>query len=69
MFQPHEDTVDAVKEWLTSFGISEERITHSDNKGWLAFDAAVEEAEALLKTEFYLFEHHATGAMTAGCEQ
>lgn len=69
MFKPSEDSVAAVKEWLTSFGIGEHRVTHSDNKGWLAFDASVEEAESLLKTEFYTFEHHATGAMTPGCEQ
>lgn len=69
MFAPPEETVDAVKEWLTSFGIHSSRIIHSDNKGWLAFDATVEEAENLLHTEFYEHEHMHSPNVRVGCDQ
>lgn len=38
-FSPSEATVEAVKGWLYDSGISSERVTHSANKGWLAFEA------------------------------
>ncbi len=69
MFAPHEDTVQAVKEWLTSFGIHDSRIVHSDNKGWLAFDATVEEAERLLLTEFHEHEHQHSSKVRVGCDK
>lgn len=52
-FSPSDDTVDSVAAWLIESGISRERITHSDNKAWLAFDATVKEAESLLHTEYF----------------
>lgn len=38
-FEPTEETVNVVKKWLTTV-IPEDRITHTDNKAWLAFDAS-----------------------------
>lgn len=52
-FSPHEETVDTVSSWLIQSGIAKERITQSQNKAWLAFDATVEEAERLLHTEYF----------------
>ncbi|KAI1326976.1 protease s8 tripeptidyl peptidase [Xylariaceae sp. FL0255] len=52
-FRPTEHSVETVSSWLVSAGIERHRITHSENKLWLAFDATVEEAEGLLKTEYY----------------
>jgi tripeptidyl-peptidase-1 len=69
MFAPHEDTVQSVKDWLTSFGIRDSRIVHSDNKGWLAFDATVEEAERLLLTEFHEHEHQYSSKVRVGCDE
>ena len=69
MFAPTEDTVAAVKAWLVSSGIAEARITHSDNKGWLAFDATTGEAEDLLHTEYHGYEHTSHGATATACEQ
>lgn len=68
MFAPTEKTVATVREWLVASGISAERITHSDNQGWLAFDATTEEAEALLHTEYHEYEHGATGHVVAACD-
>ncbi|KAL1979563.1 hypothetical protein VTN96DRAFT_5563 [Rasamsonia emersonii] len=69
MFAPTEETVEAVKEWLTSFGIHHSRIVHSDNKGWLAFDATVDEAERLLLTEFHEHEHKHSSKVRIGCDK
>lgn len=52
-FSPPEETVETVASWLAQSGIARERITHSQNKGWLAFDATAEEAERLLHTEYF----------------
>ncbi|GAB7355963.1 hypothetical protein MBLNU459_g6595t1 [Dothideomycetes sp. NU459] len=69
-FQPAEDTVKAVMDWLVNVGgISDHRITHSDNKGWLAFDATNEEAENLLHTKFHEFEHSSSGSSKVACDE
>lgn len=68
MFAPSEKTVAIVREWLVSSGISTKRITHSDNQGWLAFDATSEEAEALLHTEYHEYEYAPTGNVAAACD-
>jgi len=68
-FSPTKESVDAVRKWLVSFGIHESRIVHSDNKGWLAFDAPAEEAEALLQTEFYEHRHTQSSKLRVGCDK
>ncbi|KAE8444410.1 hypothetical protein EG329_000610 [Mollisiaceae sp. DMI_Dod_QoI] len=67
MFAPENTTVNTVRAWLVDSGIDPKRITHSDNKGWLAFDATTEEAETLLLTEYHLYEH-VDGHVTPACE-
>lgn len=69
-FSPARDTVETVAAWLVESGIPRERITHSDNKAWLAFDATVEEAEGLLHTEYYHdgIDEDGRGSMV-GCNQ
>ena len=67
-FKPSDETMKTVYDWLTSSGIDASRIVHTDNKGWLAFDATGAEAESLLRTEFY--EHHdsVTGGKMPACD-
>ncbi|MCJ1476780.1 hypothetical protein MMC13_005449 [Lambiella insularis] len=69
MFAPLEETVKAVREWLVSSGIHDSRVIHSDNKGWLAFDATVEEAENLLQTEFHEHQHMHSASVRVGCDK
>ncbi len=69
LFAPGEETVQAVREWLQSSGIEDSRIVHSDNKGWLAFGATVEEAENLLLTEYYEHEHRHSSNVRVGCDE
>ena len=68
LFEPAPETVQVVRVWLESAGIESHRIVHSDNKGWLAFDATAEEAENLLKTTYHVYEHKTSGAVSASTE-
>lgn len=58
----------SVKDWLISAGIDSSRIVHSDNKGWLAFDATAQEAENLLLAEYYEHEHVRSEGLRVGCD-
>lgn len=69
LFAPAEEAVNAVKEWLTSFGIDPALIVHSDNKGWIAFDATADEAEALFNTEFYEYSLTNTNKLRVGTDE
>lgn len=69
MFAPSDTAVQAVREWLINSGIHDSRIAHSDNKGWLAFDATVEEVENLLHAEYYEHEHRHSENLRVGCDE
>lgn len=66
MFAPSDETVDAVKNWLAGAGFGGDRLKVSANKAWLQLDATVEEAEALLKTEYHVFTHSESGVQRFG---
>ncbi|KAH8690679.1 peptidase S8/S53 domain-containing protein [Talaromyces proteolyticus] len=68
-FAPPEKHVDAVKEWLIAAGIAGHRVVHSDNKGWLAFDATVEEVEQLLQAEYHEHDHVSSDKIRVGCDK
>lgn len=67
-FAPSEETVDAITDWLSSSGIEPQRLTQSASKGWLSFEADVIEAERLLNTDFYVYEHE-NGKATIGTDR
>ena len=69
MFAPKQESVDTVREWLESSGIEPHRISQSVNKQWMQFDATPAEAEDLLKTEYYVYEHTSTGSTHIGCDE
>jgi tripeptidyl-peptidase I len=56
-FAPHQSSVDIVIDWLVSSGIERHRVGQSVNKQWIQFDATAEEAETLLITDYYIWEH------------
>jgi tripeptidyl-peptidase-1 len=49
-------------------GISHERIKLSKGLNWLKFDATVEEAESLLRTEYKVYTNVETGKDHLACE-
>lgn len=65
-FKPSDETVNAVLAWLVSAGISLQRIEKSQSLGWLQFNCTVDEAQNLLKTEYFKFKH-TSGAPHVGC--
>lgn len=69
MFSPSLETINAVKEWLEDSGISNGRILHSVNKGWLHFNATAKEAEELLNAQFFEHEHVSSGKLSVGCDK
>ncbi|GAB7357268.1 hypothetical protein MBLNU459_g8240t2 [Dothideomycetes sp. NU459] len=68
MFSPSDESVKVVKEWLASAGIPMEEIKQTKSNGWLTFDATADEAEALLKTEYNVYEY-VNGQPHVGCEE
>ncbi|KAI1868901.1 hypothetical protein JX265_006880 [Neoarthrinium moseri] len=66
-FQPSIASVEAVHGWLTAHGV--QNVTHSKNKGWLAFDAPSSVVESLLRTEYYEHEDKLTGGILPACDQ
>ena len=67
-FKPTDESVDAVNSWLSSHGVQEAAVTHSDNKQWLAFDLQAQQAEEMLKTK-YLERVTENGAVEISCDQ
>lgn len=69
IFAPAQHAVDAVRAWLEQAGIAAKDISQSANKQWLQFDAHVEDAEALLKTKYHIFEHLSSGKTNVACDE
>ena len=56
-----------MQNWLVSSGIEPNRISLSPGRNWLNFDANISEVEALLKTEYKVYEH-TTGQNHIACD-
>ena len=70
VFAPAKETVNAVKEWLVSAGIADERLGKTADGAWVGFEATVGEAERLLKTEFWAWEFMGSdSAKTVACDE
>lgn len=68
-FAPSAETVHAVRDWLISSGINHRRITISDNRGWIAFDASVKEAADLFGAQYHQYGHADQDKYTLGCDE
>jgi hypothetical protein len=69
MFTPSEEIVDAVRDCLVAFGIKDDSIVHSENKGWLALDIPAWQAENLFNTEYHEHVHSTSGQVRVGCDE
>jgi tripeptidyl-peptidase-1 len=69
LFRPSSESIDAVREWLHNSGIESDRHSVSPGRGWLKFDATVEELESLLFTEYHIYEHSDTMEQHIGCNE
>lgn len=68
-FMPSNESIDAVRDWLVSQGISKDRISHSANRAWIAFDAKSSEVERLLKTKYHDYRDVLSGARVPACKE
>ncbi|KAF2839525.1 tripeptidyl-peptidase 1 precursor [Patellaria atrata CBS 101060] len=55
LVKPADDALSSVEEWLSSNGI--EHIGHSSSKDWIMAILPVEKIEALLDTEYHVYQH------------
>jgi tripeptidyl-peptidase-1 len=64
-----EESVDVVKAWLASVGVSADRIRQSHGLSWLHFNASAGEAESLLRAKYHFWEHDQTGKTHVACDE
>ncbi|EIW53707.1 subtilisin-like protein [Trametes versicolor FP-101664 SS1] len=69
-FRPSPASVDAVRTWLVEDGqIGVDRIALSGSGAWLVANVTVDEAEQLLGTEYYVYQHEEDGREHLACHQ
>ncbi|KAF1992112.1 subtilisin-like protein [Aulographum hederae CBS 113979] len=68
-FAPSDDTIQRVRNWLTASGVEEDRISLTKGKNWIHVKSTVDEAERLLKTQYYIYEHDESGQPHVGCDK
>ena len=68
MFAPTEDTIQTVRNWLISLGVSNDDIVETANKGWLGVDVPAWKAEEMFKTTYYEHESRSDGTLRLGCD-
>jgi len=68
-FRPSSDSIGSVRDWLHASGIDIDRHEVSPGRGWLKFEATVEELESLLSTEYHVYEHADSEALHIGCDE
>ncbi|KAI9046641.1 hypothetical protein LZ554_009383 [Drepanopeziza brunnea f. sp. 'monogermtubi'] len=69
MFAPSQETISAIREWLSAVGINDDRVKQSQSLNWIHANVTVSEAETLLKAKFYEFTHVETGQTHVACEE
>jgi tripeptidyl-peptidase-1 len=69
LFAPHNDSVNAVQNWLESEGIKPDRVSRSSNLQWIQFHATVTELEKLTNATYDIYEHQRTGVRHVGTDE
>ncbi|KAI9066077.1 subtilisin-like protein [Trametes sanguinea] len=68
-FKPSAESVSTVRGWLVDSGIGADRMRLNPSGAWLVANVTVAEAEELLGTTYYVYEHADTGHKQLGCEE
>ena len=69
MFAPEPTSISSIRNWLHSAGVDAERHVLTPSLGYLKFNATISEAEALLQTQYHVFEHSQTGDEYVACDE
>ncbi|KLO15522.1 subtilisin-like protein [Schizopora paradoxa] len=67
-FSARRESIEAVKTWLEGEGISADRMRLSPSRGWIDFNATVDEIESILQAEYHVFKHEDTGKEHVACD-
>ena len=67
-FRPSAKSIETVRTWLHNSGVEPHRVKLSKSGNWLTADVTVAEAEELLGTEYYVYEHQ-SGHKHIACEK
>jgi tripeptidyl-peptidase-1 len=68
-FQPPSESINSVLDWLQISGVEPSRFRVARGSGSVQFYATVSEAEALLNTKYYVYEHVETGDLSYACDE
>ncbi|KAI9066071.1 subtilisin-like protein [Trametes sanguinea] len=68
-FKPSAESVSTVRGWLVDSGIGADRMRLNPSGGWLVANVTISEAEELLGTTYYVYEHADTGHEHLACEE
>lgn len=68
-FAPSAESLSAVMDWLSSHGISGDRVKQSQGLSWVHADVTTAEAEKLLSTKYYQYKHAVTGQSHVACDE
>ncbi|TBU33294.1 subtilisin-like protein [Dichomitus squalens] len=66
-FRPSKESVDAVRTWLVHDGVDGSRIQFTKDRAYLQLNVTVAEAESLLATEYYVYQHDDSGVEHLAC--
>ena len=61
--------MEAVRSWLASAGVPEDRIRQSQGLSWLLFNASVGEAESIFRTKYHSWTHEESGKIHVACDE
>lgn len=64
-----EETVNLVRSWLASAGITADRIRQSQDLTWLHFEASVDEVQDLIQAKYHIWSHEQTGKSHVACDE
>lgn len=67
--RPSSESIESVRDWLHASGIEADRHQLTPGRGYLKFDATIEELESLLSTEYHVYQHSVTDELHIGCDE
>ncbi|KAI1796826.1 subtilisin-like protein [Ganoderma leucocontextum] len=66
-FQPSKESLDVVHTWLVNDGVDRSRIRFSKDRAYVQLNVTVAEAESLLATKYYVYQHDDSGVEHVAC--
>ena len=66
-FRPSKEFVDTVHAWLVNDGVDRSRVQLSKDLAYLQLNVTVAEAENLLATKYYIYQHNDSGVEHVAC--